>query len=69
MGKKINEAREKVERGKEYSIEDAIGLVKKASFTKFNETIDMAVNLGIDAKKQTRWSEALLSFLMGQAKR
>ncbi|MDP2277113.1 MAG: 50S ribosomal protein L1, partial [Nitrospirota bacterium] len=51
MGKKINEAREKVERRKEYSIEDAIGLVKKASFTKFNETVDMAVNLGIDAKK------------------
>ena len=51
MGKKINEAREKVERGKEYSIEDAIGRVKKASFTKFNETVDMAVNLGIDAKK------------------
>lgn len=51
MGKKINEAREKVERGKEYSIEDAIGLVKKTSFTKFNETVDMAVNLGIDAKK------------------
>lgn len=51
MGKKIKEAREKVERGKEYSIEDAIGLIKKASFTKFNETIDMAVNLGIDAKK------------------
>lgn len=51
MGKKIKEAREKVERGKEYSIEDAIGLVRKASFTKFNETVDMAVNLGIDAKK------------------
>ncbi|MCX5717786.1 MAG: 50S ribosomal protein L1 [Nitrospirae bacterium] len=51
MGKKIKEAREKIERGKEYSIEDAIGLVKKASFTKFNETVDMAVNLGIDAKK------------------
>lgn len=51
MGKKIKEAREKIDRGKEYSIEDAIGLVKKASFTKFNETVDMAVNLGIDAKK------------------
>jgi large subunit ribosomal protein L1 len=51
MGKKIKEAREKVERGKEYSIEDAIGLVKKASFTKFDETVDMAVNLGINAKK------------------
>ena len=52
MGKKINEAREKVERGKEYSIEDAIGRVKKASFTRFNETVDIAVNLGIDAKKK-----------------
>ena len=51
MGKKIKEAREKVERGKEYSIEDAVGLVKKAAFTKFDETVDMAVNLGIDAKK------------------
>jgi len=51
MGKKIIAAKEKVERGKEYSLEDAIGLVKKATFTKFDETVDMAVNLGIDAKK------------------
>jgi len=51
MGKKIAAAREKVEVGKEYSIGDAIGIVKKASFTKFDETVDLAVNLGIDAKK------------------
>jgi large subunit ribosomal protein L1 len=51
MGRKIKEAREKVESSKEYSIVDAIDLVKKASFAKFNETVDMAVNLGIDAKK------------------
>ncbi len=51
MGKKIKTAKEKVERGKEYPLEDAIGLVKESSFTKFDETVDMAVNLGIDAKK------------------
>lgn len=51
MGKKIRAAKEKVEGGKEYSIEDAISLVKETSFAKFDETVDMAINLGIDAKK------------------
>jgi len=51
MGKKMKAAEEKVESGKEYSLEDAVGLVKEASFTKFDETVDMSVNLGIDAKK------------------
>ncbi len=51
MGKKMKTAQEKVDRAKEYSLEDAIALVKEASFTKFDETVDMTVNLGIDAKK------------------
>lgn len=51
MGKKMKAAEEKVESGKEYSLGDAVGLVKEASFTKFDETVDMSVNLGIDAKK------------------
>ncbi|MBI4686014.1 MAG: 50S ribosomal protein L1 [Nitrospirae bacterium] len=51
MGKKIIAAKEKIERGKEYSLEDAIAFLKEASFTKFDETVDMAINLGIDAKK------------------
>lgn len=51
MGKKIRVAKEKVEGGKEYSLEDAISLVKETSFAKFDETVDMAINLGIDAKK------------------
>jgi large subunit ribosomal protein L1 len=51
MGKKIKSASEKIERVKEYSLEDAVGIVKETSFTKFDATIDLAVNLGIDAKK------------------
>jgi large subunit ribosomal protein L1 len=51
MGKKMNAADEKIESGKEYSLEDAIRLVKEASYVKFDESVDMAFNLGIDPKK------------------
>ena len=42
---------EKIEAGKFYSIEDAVALLKDVSSVKFPETVDIAVNLGIDAKK------------------
>lgn len=51
MGKKMNAAKEKVERSKEYSLEEAIRLVKESSYSKFDESVDLAVNLGIDPKK------------------
>lgn len=42
---------EKVEAGKFYPIEDAVALLKEVSSVKFSETVDIAVNLGVDAKK------------------
>ena len=36
---------------KQYSFEEAIALVKKCASAKFDESIDVAVNLGIDARK------------------
>ncbi|MGD1075860.1 MAG: 50S ribosomal protein L1 [Thermodesulfovibrionales bacterium] len=51
MGKKIEAAAAKVERGKEYALEDAVRLVKELTCVKFDETVDMALNLGIDPKK------------------
>lgn len=51
MGKKLNAAKEKSEKGREYSLEDAIKLVKESSYAKFDETIDLAANLGIDPRK------------------
>ena len=40
-----------VERNKPYPALDALALVKKVSTAKFDESVDVAVNLGIDAKK------------------
>jgi large subunit ribosomal protein L1 len=51
MGKKLIEVKEKVERTKEYSLEEAVDLIKSLSFAKFDQTLELAVNLGIDPKK------------------
>ena len=51
MGKKMKAANEQVEPAKEYSLEEAIGLVKKLKYTKFDETVDLAFNLGVDPRK------------------
>lgn len=42
---------EKVEPGKQYSIDEAVAVLKAVSSVKFGEGVDIAVNLGIDAKK------------------
>ena len=51
MGKKIEAANEKIEKGKEYLLEEAINKVKELSHTKFDETVDLAFNLGVDPRK------------------
>lgn len=51
MGKKMVTAREKIEREKEYSLDEAVNMVKSASYVKFDETVDLALNLGVDPRK------------------
>ncbi len=49
-GRKRKEAIEAVDRERFYAITEACELVKKASFAKFDETVDIAVRLGVDPK-------------------
>lgn len=51
MGKKMNASLEKVEKGKEYSLEDALQKVKELAYVKFDETVDIVFNLGVDPRK------------------
>ena len=41
----------KVDRSKAYAVDEALKLVKETATAKFDESVDVAVNLGVDAKK------------------
>ncbi|HWV37487.1 MAG TPA: 50S ribosomal protein L1 [Vulgatibacter sp.] len=49
-GKKHRKAAEKVDRTKRYTIEEAIELVKELKVARFDESVDVAVNLGVDPR-------------------
>lgn len=49
-GKRIRAARGAVDRAKTYSVEDAVKLIKANAGAKFDETIEIAVNLGVDPR-------------------
>jgi large subunit ribosomal protein L1 len=49
--KRVVALRAKVDRNKNYPLTEALNLVKESATAKFNESIDVAVNLGVDAKK------------------
>jgi len=51
MGKKIDTAYKKVDKMREYSLEEAVKLVKELSYARFDETVDIALNLGVNPKK------------------
>src|SRR5215210_3383727 len=49
-GKRIRAAREGVEATKLYAIQDAVKLIKERAKAKFDETIEVAMNLGVDPR-------------------
>jgi len=51
ISKRYKAVRGKVDRSKLYALKDALQLVKESATAKFNESVDVAINLGIDAKK------------------
>jgi large subunit ribosomal protein L1 len=50
-GKRINAARKDIERTKLYPVDEAVKLVKERAKAKFDETIEIAMNLGVDPKQ------------------
>ena len=62
VSKRIKPWAEKLPPGKQYSIDEALGLVKQFANAKFDEAVDVAINLGVDASKsdqQVRGSTVL----------
>jgi large subunit ribosomal protein L1 len=51
LPKRVKAVRSKVDRNKAYPVDEALKLVKDTATAKFDESVDVAVNLGVDAKK------------------
>lgn len=51
LTKRQKAIQEKLEPGKQYSVAEALALLKEVSTVKFEENIDVSVNLGVDARK------------------
>lgn len=51
LSKKAQRFAEKVQQGKQYAIDEALALLKELATAKFDESVDVAVNLGIDPRK------------------
>jgi large subunit ribosomal protein L1 len=50
-GKKLTQAREKVDRNRKYELEEAIRLVTETSHARFDEMLDIAIRLGVNPRK------------------
>jgi large subunit ribosomal protein L1 len=51
LSKRMQKVRAKVDHAKAYSVDEALKIVKETAVAKFDESVDVAVNLGVDAKK------------------
>jgi large subunit ribosomal protein L1 len=68
VSKRLKALKAKVDRSKSYPVEDAIKMVKQNATAKFNESIDVAVNLGVDAKKSDQVVRGSLVLPQGTGK-
>ena len=51
LSKRLKAIQEKIEPGKQYAIDEALGLLSELSAVKFKESVDVSVNLGVDPRK------------------
>ena len=68
-GKKYKTAVEKIGSGQSFAIADAISKVKQATYVKFDETVRVDVNLGIDGGKTEQAVRGAVSFPHGLGKK
>ncbi len=50
IAKRVAATREGIDRNKLYAVNDAVGMVKERAKAKFDETVEVAINLGVDPR-------------------
>ena len=66
--KKRKEALSKIDRTKLYSVQDASALVKEIASSKFDESIDLAIRLGVDPRKANQMVRGVVTLPHGTGK-
>ena len=66
--KRIARARAAIDHGKAYPLADAVALVKRNATAKFDETIEMSMNLGIDPRHADQMVRGLINLPHGTGK-
>ena len=68
IGKKITKAREGIDRNKLYKLDEAIKMVKSRASAKFDETIEIAINLGVDPRHADQMVRGVVNLPNGTGK-
>lgn len=65
LGKRMTNAKETVDRDKQYGLDEAVSLVKNNAGAKFDETVEIAVNLGVDPRHADQMVRGMVSLPNG----
>ena len=68
LGKRLKAVHEKVDSTKSYSVDDAFKLVEECATAKFDETVDVAIRLGVDPKQSDQQVRGAVSLPNGLGK-
>ena len=68
LTKKQKEAASKIEKNKLYSLKDAAALIKVVASAKFDESVDIAVRLGVDPRKANQMVRGVVTLPHGTGK-
>ncbi|WP_085446210.1 50S ribosomal protein L1 [Magnetofaba australis] len=68
LGKRLRANNEKIDRNKDYSLSEAVALVKECATAKFDETVELAVNLGVDPRHADQMVRGSVSLPKGTGK-
>lgn len=68
IGKRLKSAREGIDRSKLYTLGEAVEMVKSRANTKFDETVEVAINLGVDPRHADQMVRGVVNLPNGTGK-
>ncbi len=69
LGKRTKDARAKIDRKKLYTLDDAVKLVKQTAGAKFDETVEVAMNLGVDPRHADQMVRGVINLPNGTGRK